>query len=83
MLWLMHIDTAFQVAVALAEAQGQKDAKGLILIKPDHLKASVHMSAEFKDYLEKLHKQTQAKRAALLGHRFDAYGSSDSQAEKI
>lgn len=72
------------MAVALAEAQGHKDPKGLIMIKSDHIKASVHMSAEFKDYLEKLHKQTQAKRAALLGHRFDAYGSNDSsQGEKI
>lgn len=82
-LLLTHIVAAFQVAVALAEAQNQTDDKGLILIKPEHIKASVHMSAEFKDYLEKLHKQTQTKRAALLGYRFDAYGSSDSQPEKI
>jgi hypothetical protein len=66
---------AFQVAVALAEAQGQKDSKGRILIKTDHIKASAHMSRDFKDYLEKLYKQKDGQRAAMLGHRYDAYGT--------
>ncbi|KAH7322621.1 hypothetical protein B0I35DRAFT_350094 [Stachybotrys elegans] len=76
-----EIRNAFQVAVALAEAQGHKDSKGRILIKTDHIKASAHMSRDFKDYLEKLYKQDDSKRAAMLMHRYDAYGTAGSDAK--
>ncbi|KAH7139865.1 hypothetical protein B0J13DRAFT_505202 [Dactylonectria estremocensis] len=79
-----EIRNAFQVAVALAESQGHKDRQGRVLIKPDHLKATVQMSREFKDYLLKLHKQDPSKRAAMMGNRYDAYDSTaGSEAKKI
>jgi hypothetical protein len=46
-----------------------------VLIKSEHIKATVQMSREFKDYLLHIHKQDLKKRAARMGHRFDAYGS--------
>jgi hypothetical protein len=64
------------VAVALAEAQNYKDKQGRTLIKSEHIKATVQMSREFKEYLTKLHKQDLSKRAAMMGYRFDAFGSS-------
>ncbi|KEY73453.1 hypothetical protein S7711_07482 [Stachybotrys chartarum IBT 7711] len=68
---------AFQVAVALAEAQSNKDQKGRILIKSDHIRASAQMSRDFKDYLKALYKQNDSKRAAMLGNRYDAFGSKE------
>ncbi|KAK4243514.1 P-loop containing nucleoside triphosphate hydrolase protein, partial [Corynascus novoguineensis] len=67
---------SFQVAVALAEAQGHKDKAGRVLIKPEHIKASVSMSGEFKNYLEHVHRAPQKKKAAMMGLRYDAYGVS-------
>lgn len=73
---------AFQVAVALAEAQGNKDDKGRILIKPDHIRATVQMSKEFQDYLKKLHKGDLSKRASQWGNRYDAYGKEVDKTDK-
>lgn len=72
---------AFQVAVALAESQGHKDSKGRILVKSDHIKATVQMSREFKGYLKSLWKQDESSRATSLGNRYDAY-SSTAEANK-
>ncbi|KAK7741336.1 hypothetical protein SLS63_000889 [Diaporthe eres] len=70
-----EIRNAFQVAVALAEAQGQRDDKGRVLIKKEHIKATVDMSKEFSDYLNRVHKADLSKKAAMMGTRFDAYDS--------
>ncbi|KAF6819054.1 P-loop containing nucleoside triphosphate hydrolase (ATPase) [Colletotrichum plurivorum] len=75
-----EIRNAFQVAVALAEAKADKDPKGKIMIKPDHIKASVQMSREFKSYITKLHKQDPSKMAASLGNRDDSYGIEPQKA---
>ena len=76
---LTHIArSAFQVSVALAEAQAQKDKEGRILIKSDHIKATVQMSREFRNYLVKVHKGDLSKRASLMGNRYDAYGKDVS-----
>ncbi|KAK2767722.1 hypothetical protein FQN54_003880 [Arachnomyces sp. PD_36] len=75
-----EIRNAFQVAVALADAQNNKDKQGRVLIKPDHIKAAVQMSREFKDYLVHVHKTDMGKKAALMGNRFDAYGQSNKPA---
>ncbi|KPM38461.1 hypothetical protein AK830_g8092 [Neonectria ditissima] len=77
-----EIRNAFQVAVALAEAHGHKDKEGRVLIKSDHIKATVQMSREFRDYLVKLHKGDLSKRASLLGNRYDAYGKEAERTEK-
>lgn len=66
------------MAVALAEAQGQKDDKGRVLIKKEHVKATVDMSKEFSDYLKHVHRHDMSKKAALMGIRNDAYGTVDS-----
>ena len=71
--------SAFQVAVALAEAQGQKDTEGRALIKSDHIMATVQMSKEFRSYLFKVHKADPSKRAAMMGNRYDAYGKNASR----
>ncbi|KAH8658138.1 P-loop containing nucleoside triphosphate hydrolase protein [Xylariales sp. PMI_506] len=70
-----QIRNSFQVAVALAEAQGHKDESGRIVIKRDHIKATVQMSKEFKDYLEKVHMQSLERFATTMGNRYDAYDS--------
>lgn len=72
---ITSLSLAFQVAVALAEAQGQRDDKGRVLIKKEHIKATVDMSKEFSDYLNRVHKADLSKKAAMMGTRFDAYGS--------
>ncbi|KAH8894173.1 P-loop containing nucleoside triphosphate hydrolase protein [Thozetella sp. PMI_491] len=74
-----EIRNAFQVAVALAEAEGDKDKQGRVLVKSDHIRATVKMSREFKDYLLKLHGSDLSKRAALRGYRLDAYRSEESK----
>ncbi|KAF9880062.1 hypothetical protein CkaCkLH20_02016 [Colletotrichum karsti] len=73
-----EIRNAFQVAVALAEARAEKDSKGKIMIKPEHIKASAQMSKEFKHYLTKLHKQDPSKLAASMGNRYDAFGEPET-----
>lgn len=73
---ICRLPSAFQVAVALAEAQGQKDDKGRVLIKKEHIKATVDMSKEFSDYLKRVHKTDMSKKAAMMGNRFDAYDSA-------
>ncbi|KAG7290976.1 hypothetical protein NEMBOFW57_000983 [Staphylotrichum longicolle] len=69
-----EIRNAFQVAVALAEAKNQRDKEGRVLVQPDHIRASVQMSTEFRDYLVKVHKGDLSKRASLMGTRYDAFG---------
>lgn len=69
--------------MALAEAQSNKDQKGRILIKSDHIKASAQMSRDFKDYLKALYKQNESKRAAMLGNRYDAFGTKEDGKGKI
>lgn len=60
--------------MALAETQGQKDKEGRVLVKSDHIKATVQMSNEFQDYLVKVHKGNLSKRASMMGNRYDAFG---------
>lgn len=60
--------------MALAEAKNQRDKEGRVLVQPDHIRASVQMSTEFRDYLVKVHKGDLSKRASLMGTRYDAFG---------
>ncbi|KAI0186130.1 hypothetical protein EV127DRAFT_187542 [Xylaria flabelliformis] len=78
-----EIRNSFQIAVALAEKQGIKDKEGRILIKSDHIKATVDMSRDFKNYLVMLHKGDLSKRAALMGNRFDSYNSPSKASEQL
>ena len=64
--------------MSLAEAQAQKDKEGRVLIKSDHIKATVQMSREFREYLVKLYKVEPSKRASLMGNRYDAFGKDAS-----
>ncbi|KAM0279384.1 hypothetical protein ACHAQH_004649 [Verticillium albo-atrum] len=79
---LTSIALAFQVAVALAEAQTHKDQQGRILIKPDHIKATVQMSKDFREYLVKLNKGDLSKKASIMGHRYDAFGKEGEGSSK-
>lgn len=66
-----EIRNAFQTAVALAEYEVIKDEEGTVLLKESHLSSVVKMSADFKDYLEKLHLADENKRAQRQGLRYD------------
>ncbi|KAI1330016.1 P-loop containing nucleoside triphosphate hydrolase protein [Xylariaceae sp. FL0255] len=77
-----EIRNAFQIAVALAESQGQKDAKGRILVKPEHIRATVGMSRDFKNYLTSLYKGDPSKRAAAMGTRLDNYKPPEQAEEE-
>lgn len=66
-----EIRNAFQTAVALAEYESIKDEEGKILLNESHLSAIVKMSADFKNYLEKVHLADENKRAQRQGLRFD------------
>lgn len=82
-LLINSLHLAFQVAVALAEAQGQKDEKGRVLIKKEHIKATVDMSKEFGDYLRRVHKTDMSKKAAIMGTRYDAYDSGAGSSSNL
>ncbi|KAK0644823.1 hypothetical protein DIS24_g8468 [Lasiodiplodia hormozganensis] len=69
-----EIKNAFQIAVSLAEAEGDKDDRGRVIIKPDHIKATVEMSKSFKEYLNDLYAKNEEDRAAIRGNRYDAFG---------
>jgi len=55
----------------LAETDDEKDAKGRIIIKKDHIRATVEMSKAFKHYLKKVHKKDEDAMAAARGNRYD------------
>lgn len=60
--------------MALAEARAEKDKEGRILVKKEHIKASVQMSNEFQQYLESVHRKDLGKKAWAQGLRDDAFG---------
>ncbi|KAK1831670.1 hypothetical protein QBC39DRAFT_350605 [Podospora conica] len=66
-----EIRNALQTAVALAEFDAEKDEEGTILITDAHLKAVVELSADFKTYLNDLHRGDEAKRAERKYERLD------------
>ncbi|KAF2136424.1 uncharacterized protein K452DRAFT_237547, partial [Aplosporella prunicola CBS 121167] len=74
-----EIRNAFQIAVALAQVEDSRDKKGLILIKRDHIRSTVRMSKNFKDYLKDLYKKDETQMAATKGHRLDTFGSKTSE----
>lgn len=65
------LPTALQTAAALAEYDAEKDEEGKILITDVHLKAVVELSADFKTYLNELHRGDEAKRAERKYERLD------------
>lgn len=67
----------FQTAVALAEYESEKDKDGKILVKNKHLKAVVELIADFKNYMYKMHRGDESKRAAERNERYDEYDSVD------
>ena len=60
--------TAFQTAVSLAEYEDERDSENRILLTHGHLRSVVALSKDFKEYLDKLHKADEDKRAQ---RRFD------------
>lgn len=62
---------ALQTAVALAEYDAEKDEEGKIIITDAHLKAVVELSADFKTYLNELHRGDELKRAERKYERLD------------
>ncbi|KAF2871550.1 hypothetical protein BDV95DRAFT_572261 [Massariosphaeria phaeospora] len=74
-----EIRNAFQIAVALAETEGEKDARGRIIIKKDHIRSTVEMSRAFKHYMKKVHKTDEDGLAAARGNRYDKGAAEKSE----
>jgi len=66
--------------VALAEAEGEKDARGRIVITKDHIRSTVEMSKAFKHYMKKLNKKDEDAMAAVRGNRYDSAVLSEETA---
>ncbi len=66
-------DTAFQTAVALADFDNETNEDGKIILRERHIQQIVHMSQEFKDYLNGLHRGDEAKRADRQRIRYDEF----------
>ena len=64
---------AFQTAVALADFDGEKDEDGKTMLRERHIQQIVHMSQEFKTYLNELHTGDEAKRAYRQRIRLDKF----------
>lgn len=57
--------------MSLAEYEDARDEEGKILLTDDHLRSVVELSRDFKDYLSKLHKGDEEKRALRRYERLD------------
>jgi SpoVK/Ycf46/Vps4 family AAA+-type ATPase len=68
-----EIRNAFQTAVALAEYDAEKDEEGKTVVSDNHLRAVVELSKDFQDYLDRLHKGDESKRAERKGERLDSF----------
>lgn len=77
-LFLTDLFSAFQIAVALAETKGDKDARGNILIMKEHIRTTVDMSKSFKQYLKALNKKDEDAMAAMKGLRNDVAFSTQT-----
>ncbi|KAF2814377.1 P-loop containing nucleoside triphosphate hydrolase protein [Mytilinidion resinicola] len=71
-----EIRNAFQTAVALAEVESDKDDQARIIVKDQHIRSIVRMSAAFKKYLNTLHGD-QSQRAARQGLRVDDFDEKE------
>lgn len=69
---------AFQTAVALAEYDAEKDEEGKVLVTDTHLRAVAEFSRDFKDYLQTLHKGSEATRAQRKFERNDGFTGTPS-----
>ncbi|KAF4311171.1 ATPase AAA-type core [Botryosphaeria dothidea] len=69
-----EIRNAFQIAVALAQTEGDRDKRGRVQVRRDHIKSTVRMSKDFKAYLNKLYMKDETQRAATAGNRLDTFG---------
>lgn len=67
-----EIRNAFQTAVALAEVEGDTDQRGRILIKKEHIRATVDMARAFKKYMKDLNRKDDDAMATARGNRFDS-----------
>ena len=56
----------------MAETDGEKDARGRIVIKKDHIRSTVEMSKAFKQYMRQLYKKDEDSMAAARGNRYDS-----------
>jgi hypothetical protein len=63
--------------VALAEFDAEKDEEGKVVVTDNHLRAVVELSKDFEDYLSKLHKGDESKRAERKGERLDSFVGAD------
>ncbi|KAK7413655.1 hypothetical protein QQX98_007437 [Neonectria punicea] len=67
-----EIQSAFQVAVALAEAKGKKDDQGRMLVTVDNLKPTVQNAIALREYIFNERRRDWSPRAPLREHSYDA-----------
>lgn len=65
--------------MALAESEGEKDARGRVVINKDHIRATVEMSKAFKHYMKKVNKKDEDAMAAARGNRYDSVVPENSE----
>ncbi|KAH3910706.1 hypothetical protein HBH56_145150 [Parastagonospora nodorum] len=70
-----EIRNAFQIAVNLAQAEGNKNSDGKVTVKEKHIKVTVELSRDFKRYMVSLHHKTESERARVAGTRYDDFGA--------
>ncbi|KAL1642423.1 hypothetical protein SLS58_005497 [Diplodia intermedia] len=78
----IHFQTRdyIEIAVALAETEGEKDTRGRIIIKPDHIRSTVDISKAFKGYMKQLYKKDEDSMAAARLNRIEiGTGEEDSE----
>lgn len=68
--------------MALAETEGEKDARGRIIIKPDHIRSTVDMSKAFKGYIKQLFKKDEDSMAAARLNRIEI-STRDEDSEQL
>lgn len=66
----------------LAQAEDSRDSKGRFTVDRRHIKVTVDLLKEFKDYMHNLHKKSASQRALKDGIRYDAYHTANVPREE-
>ncbi|KAF2640337.1 hypothetical protein P280DRAFT_518748 [Massarina eburnea CBS 473.64] len=71
----LEIRNAYRIAVSLAQAEGTKEKKGRFVVKRDHIKVTVELSKEFKNYMVSMRRKNESQRAQLMEYPYDAFNA--------
>jgi 16S rRNA U1498 N3-methylase RsmE len=65
--------------VNLAQAENLRDDKQRIVVKRHHIKVTVDLSSDFKEYMKSVRKKDESDRALLVRNRDDHYKAASSE----